>query len=223
VLTQFSNAGDAFVDSFHVFLTYPFVDEVVGRDPQVARNLHMGDYTNLSVQLDISVTGGDGDTVNLPDPLPDPTDPCTTLKEVRQELGANVPLDELLEYVDNLQGLCDRAEEVIDQCLAKDNLANLVTCLENKLDVTVQDLTQGVLDDSCQLLGIAASQCPDVTGGGGGDDGGDGGVLPDVPDLDLLRAPFGPDPAGSGPTMGQLADHYDPALVSLLVPGMVTR
>ena len=36
-----------------MFLTYPFVDEVVGRDPQVARNLHMGDYTNLSIQLDI--------------------------------------------------------------------------------------------------------------------------------------------------------------------------
>ena len=35
------------------FLTYPFVDEVVGRDPQVARNLHMGDYTNLSIKLDV--------------------------------------------------------------------------------------------------------------------------------------------------------------------------
>ena len=44
--------------SFNVFLTYPFVDEVVGRDPQVARNLHMGDYTNLSVQLDLDLSGG---------------------------------------------------------------------------------------------------------------------------------------------------------------------
>ena len=26
-----------------------------------------------------------------------------------------------------------------------------------------------------------------------------------------------------GPTMGELMDLYDPALVSLLVPGMVTR
>jgi phospholipid/cholesterol/gamma-HCH transport system substrate-binding protein len=26
-----------------------------------------------------------------------------------------------------------------------------------------------------------------------------------------------------GPTMGELAEVYDPALVSLLVPGMVTR
>ena len=57
VLTQFANSGDAFVDAFHVFLTYPFVDEVVGRDPQVARNLHMGDYTNLSIQLDVDRRG----------------------------------------------------------------------------------------------------------------------------------------------------------------------
>ena len=54
MLTELANSGDDFAKSFHVFLTYPFVDEVVGRDPQVARNLHMGDYTNLSVELDVS-------------------------------------------------------------------------------------------------------------------------------------------------------------------------
>ena len=55
VLTELANSGDDFVNAFHVFLTYPFVDEVVGRDPQVARNLHMGDYTNLSIELDVTV------------------------------------------------------------------------------------------------------------------------------------------------------------------------
>ena len=55
VLTQLANSGDSFVDAFNVFLTYPFVDEVVGRDPQVARNLHMGDYTNLSIDLDLNL------------------------------------------------------------------------------------------------------------------------------------------------------------------------
>ena len=34
VLTELGNSGDAFVKSFNVFLTYPFVDEVVGRDPR---------------------------------------------------------------------------------------------------------------------------------------------------------------------------------------------
>ena len=47
VLEGFAKAGDNFPKSFQVFLTYPFIDEAVGRNPQVARNLHMGDYTNL--------------------------------------------------------------------------------------------------------------------------------------------------------------------------------
>ena len=55
VLDGFAKAGQNFPKSFQVFLTYPFVDEAVGRDPQVARNLHMGDYTNLSVNLDINL------------------------------------------------------------------------------------------------------------------------------------------------------------------------
>ena len=55
VLENFARAGDSFAKSFQVFLTYPFIDEAVGRNPRVARNLHMGDYTNLSVNLDIDL------------------------------------------------------------------------------------------------------------------------------------------------------------------------
>jgi len=71
VLTELANSGDDFVNAFHVFLTYPFVDEVVGRDPQVARNLHMGDFTNLSIQLDVEVE--EPGLGNLPPEL-DPTE-----------------------------------------------------------------------------------------------------------------------------------------------------
>src|SRR5687768_5435332 len=70
VLNQLADAGDAYVDAFHVFLTYPFVDEVVGRDPQVARNLHMGDYTNLSVTLQVAIEGSGDDGTGLPTDLP---------------------------------------------------------------------------------------------------------------------------------------------------------
>ena len=72
VLTELANSGDDFVNAFHVFLTYPFVDEVVGRDPQVARNLHMGDYTNLSIQMDVQVSAGRPDPAHRPadDPRP---------------------------------------------------------------------------------------------------------------------------------------------------------
>jgi phospholipid/cholesterol/gamma-HCH transport system substrate-binding protein len=56
VLDGFAKAGQNFPKSFQVFLTYPFVDAAVGRDPQVARNLHMGDYTNLYIRLDLKAT-----------------------------------------------------------------------------------------------------------------------------------------------------------------------
>ncbi len=56
-LTKLSEAGDAFPKALQVFLTYPFVDAVVGKNPAVARNLHMGDYTNLSIQLDLNLQG----------------------------------------------------------------------------------------------------------------------------------------------------------------------
>ena len=54
VLSQLQASGKNFVNAFQVALTYPFVDEVVGRDPQVARNLQMGDYTNLSIRTAVS-------------------------------------------------------------------------------------------------------------------------------------------------------------------------
>jgi phospholipid/cholesterol/gamma-HCH transport system substrate-binding protein len=80
VLSQLAASGDNFVKAFNVFLTYPFVDEVVGRDPQVARNLHMGDYTNLSVTLDLDLDQG------LPtsptDVLPTELDPGQLVKDV---------------------------------------------------------------------------------------------------------------------------------------------
>ena len=80
VLTQLAASGDDFTNAFHVFLTYPFVDEVVGRDPQVARNLHMGDYTNLSITLDVDLTG-------IPTTIPTtlPTEACIPLSALPQD------------------------------------------------------------------------------------------------------------------------------------------
>ena len=78
VLSQLAATGDNFTKSFNVFLTYPFVDEVVGRDPEVANRLHMGDYTNLSIKLNIDVgTPGGG-----PDLPPIPTEPTVDPTEV---------------------------------------------------------------------------------------------------------------------------------------------
>jgi phospholipid/cholesterol/gamma-HCH transport system substrate-binding protein len=59
VLSALAAADQNLPKALQVFLTYPFIDEAVGRDPQVARNLHLGDYVNLSVALNL-------DLFNLP-------------------------------------------------------------------------------------------------------------------------------------------------------------
>ena len=82
VLTKLAEAGDSLPKAFQVFLTYPFVDEVVGRNPAQARNLHMGDYTNLSIQMDIDLTKG----LRLPGlpNQPDELDPNQTLTNLEE-------------------------------------------------------------------------------------------------------------------------------------------
>jgi phospholipid/cholesterol/gamma-HCH transport system substrate-binding protein len=207
-----------------VFLTYPFVDEVVGRDPQVARNLHMGDYTNLSVRLDLNITAGN-----------EVAGACMKLSDVKEQIGSSpLPLDEIIEQLDDLGNLCEGAEEVVTTCLSKSDPARIASCLENNLGANVEQLADGTIDTVCNLLGLPCAT-DDGSGGGGGDGGsGDGGVLDGtLGDLGLGRAGFGargPDtgpgagPAsGRGPTVGQMMKAYDPALVSLLVPGVVLR
>jgi phospholipid/cholesterol/gamma-HCH transport system substrate-binding protein len=90
ILTKLAEAGDSLPKAFQLFLTYPFVDEVVGQNPVQARNLHMGDYTNLSVQMDIDLRDG------LPQ-LPGPPggsegiDPDQVLTDVEKCLAGGDP------------------------------------------------------------------------------------------------------------------------------------
>lgn len=55
ILGALADAGDALPNALQLFFTYPFPDALMGRDPQVARNLHMGDFVNLSVQIDVNL------------------------------------------------------------------------------------------------------------------------------------------------------------------------
>lgn len=117
VLTQLAASGDDFTNAFHVFLTYPFVDEVVGRDPQVARNLHMGDYTNLSITLDVDVQGGLTSTPTLPTNLPTVIDPTVVVNDVLACLQSGSLTSEAcakvlanLEKLTRLREECAKAE-----------------------------------------------------------------------------------------------------------------
>jgi phospholipid/cholesterol/gamma-HCH transport system substrate-binding protein len=197
-LTELANSGDDFVDSFSVFLTYPFVDEVVGRDPSVARQLHMGDYTNLSVQLDVDLTGESG-------PPPIPVEDCTPLSEI-PDTG---PLP-------NFEDLCEGAQIALAECAQNFNR----NCIERVLG-TVCEATPNnpICDNLPDLPGLPT--LPGTGANGNNGNNGGGGGLPDVPELPGLgRAPSS---IGQGPTVRQLSDEFDPALVMLLVPGMVVQ
>ncbi len=73
ILTQLSNTGGALPRSLELLFTYPFPDDVIGATPVEARNLHMGDFTNLDIQLDLSLRHllqllqGDDPLPNLPE------------------------------------------------------------------------------------------------------------------------------------------------------------
>ncbi len=197
VLTELANSGDNLVKAFHVFLTYPFVDEVVGRDPQVARNLPMGDYTNLSIQLEIDLSGGIGGIPTSLPTLPGDLDPPVLVDVLTRCLAsadlASAPCQRLLRTV---QGLT----ELKAACQRPANQDNAVCSVLNQVP--------GLPDPP---LPSGAPSLPVI-----------GGLL------GLGRAPIGAaaappaGPPGRGPTMGELSDRYDPALVRLLVPGMVS-
>ncbi|GAA1137118.1 hypothetical protein GCM10009606_16400 [Nocardioides aquiterrae] len=191
VLTELGNSGQNFVKSFNVFLTYPFVDEVVGRDPQVARNLHMGDYTNLSVRLDITVPGAN------------PTDSPTL---VPSEIDPTVILD--------LVTRCLRSGDLTSKPCTK-----LLSTAEGLAELK-QKCTTKRYEDTAVCQALNAIPGPPA---GGGDGGGLPTGLPTLPGaLGLGRAGVGPTPDAHGPTLGQLSRMFDPALVRLLVPGMVS-
>ncbi|TYL46258.1 MCE family protein [Nocardioides sp. BGMRC 2183] len=132
VLTQISAAGDSFVNAFSTFLTFPFVDESVGRDPQVARNLHMGDYVNLSADLDLDLGN-----LGLPDLV------CIPFNELPDS-----PIDDLLD----LKNLCKGVQRALQQCVkTPPDLAQCAKLPERVLRSICNSLS---LDPVCQLLGL---------------------------------------------------------------------
>lgn len=196
VLTNLADTGDDFANAFHVFLTYPFVDEVVGRDPQVARNLHMGDYTNLSVQLDIDLS-----TLELPQgPVVDEVEACLESGDPLSDACTQVPANVLGDVCDLLppdpKAGCEQLEDGIRQ-------------------------GTGAVGDA--LSGLTGSNRNRDRGGGGsgsGSGGGSGGgsgdgLLDGLPGLN--RSPFG-DAAGPG-AGADLPEGHDSDLARLLVPG----
>ncbi len=212
VLTELANSGDAFVDSFNVALTFPFVDEVVGRDPQVARNLHMGDFTNLSITLELDLTK----------PLL-PGVPCTALSN----LPGGVSLDDLLD----LPNLCAGVSDALTLCANNPTPRNCAGIPRRILNQLCDSLNLPALCNLGGLLGgLGGASTGNNAGLGGLGQGGLGGILDGFGLGGLLpRAAFNPgsstpgDTDTKGPTMEQLMSAYDPGLVSMLVSPMVVQ
>lgn len=88
-LRELARSGDDLVDSLQIVLTFPFIDGVVGTNPKQARDLHMGDYTNLSIVLDLDLRNGipgignpEGGDGTPPIPLPSAPLPSVALPTV---------------------------------------------------------------------------------------------------------------------------------------------
>jgi phospholipid/cholesterol/gamma-HCH transport system substrate-binding protein len=182
VLGQLANAGDAFVNAFHVFLTYPFVDEVVGRDPQVARNLHLGDYTNLSVELDIDLSGGiGGDTTQLPTLLPTVLDPTVIVDNVLQcLLSGSLTSAACQAVLANVQALLQLKAE----CQKPGNRDTVVCQALNQVPGLPDLPIPGVGGEGGLLDGLGLGR--PATGGGATDRGPTLGQLMDAYDPGLV-------------------------------------
>jgi phospholipid/cholesterol/gamma-HCH transport system substrate-binding protein len=207
VLSQLQASGSDFVNAFQVALTYPFVDAVVGRDPQVARNLQMGDYTNLDIKFDISLDQ-DGS-------LPIPTGLPTKLPTLPTQLPTSLPTSEITKILGDVAKCLQSGDITSKACKAvladpQELLRLIAQCKKKKND------DNGV----CQVLDALPSLPtggPSVSLPTGVLTSILGGVLGRTSPPEERRRSFGP----RGPTMRQLSRMYDPALVDLLVPGMV--
>ncbi|GAA1956926.1 hypothetical protein GCM10009798_15370 [Nocardioides panacihumi] len=195
-LTQLADAGDNLVKAFDTALTYPFVDEVVGRDPQVARNLHMGDYVNLSIDLQVDL-GGPLEAGASGSVLPTNINPTQTVSDVLKCLASG----------SLTSPACKR---VLGTAAGVANLSNECKKPANRDTAVCKGLNQ-------LLIGLP--------GTGAGSQPGSGNPLGDlVGGLGLGRAAPGGHVVTRPTrfTYEGLGAIYDPTLVKLLVPGLDT-
>jgi virulence factor Mce-like protein len=210
VLEGFAKAGENFPKSFQVFLTYPFVDEAIGRDPQVARNLHMGDYTNLDINLDINVA----DLPKLPiGPV------CDALEVLEQRADAAV--DQIVTpSTFPTPPFTEANREAIREEIAKRLVAQFAEqCNAPNVGGLVDAVTQGMLNSVLELLNLDGLPIPDV-----GDIVDDviGGVTGNLPDLGLPRAGLGKgyqEPEQLDP-FGLAAYGLEPGIGTMLLQGV---
>ncbi|KAA1428432.1 MCE family protein [Nocardioides antri] len=139
ILSQLNKAGQSFVDALHIFYSFPFSDDVIGRDPAVAKSLHFGDYVNLSVEMDLNLAN-----LGLPDVL------CIPF----HQLPDDTPLSDLVD----LPNLCHGVQRALQRCLRTPPDPQACARLPDYLLDEVCDAVNLPLCDALPLGGNAASQ-----------------------------------------------------------------
>ncbi len=165
VLEGFAKAGQDFPKAFQVFATYPFVDAAIGNDPQVARNLHMGDFTNLSVDLNVRLS-----ELGLPPPPKEVCDTLAQLEKAADQAADEVVTDETFPTPPfTEQNRKDIREEIAKKLVAQFRKQ----CQKPDADALVKAVTEDMVNAALRVLGLARllNQLP----------GGAGGVLDQLP------------------------------------------
>jgi virulence factor Mce-like protein len=199
VLEAFAKAGPNLPKSLQVFLTYPFIDEAVGRDPEVARNLHMGDFTNLSISLSL-------DLFNLPS-IPG--------------LAPGVSLADVVDICNKtpLASVCSTLRTLLLDNKALQPVCGLIPSL------CAGSLQNG---GGGQPTGSSGGLLGGLTGGstssGSGSGGllfGSGGLLGGL--LPRTAPALGPDPRAEQDPFLLGATGYDPGVGTLLMQGVAYK
>ncbi|MCA1984316.1 MCE family protein [Nocardioides nematodiphilus] len=220
VLTSLARSGDHFVSAFNTLLTYPFVDAAVGGTPQAARNLHMGDFVNLDMRLNLDFS----DILDVGSLVPSAIAPGTVLNEV---LGCIRSLSLTSQKCIDVLASVKALAQLKSECLKTANSKTAVCKLLNMIP-GLPNLTQILPKQLSNLLGPvlgAGTTSGGTTSGGGTGSSGSGGGLLGLGALGLRQQAPAAERAGvsygstaHGPTYGALSALYDPSLVALLVP-----
>lgn len=200
ILTNLADAGDNFVRAFNTILTYPFVDQAVGGSPQAARNLHMGDFVNLDVTVDLNLDTLLQNAPRLGSAV------CWTKDEINRKIQRFPDQKTALDWLDNLTNVCKKGglASAIDTC--QEALtgqarppAECVTGILEAVGKTLEGLvTLGTSDNK----GSTAEE-------------GSGCVL-------LLFCRAGASPGTHAVTYEELSKELDPGLTSLMIPALST-
>ena len=148
-LTKLADAGSALPKSLQLFLTYPFVDSLVGKTAAQARSIHMGDYTNLSVQLDLKLDAG---TLGIP------TEVCKTLDQVTGSLPVTIPGG----LAGQVGQLCGKALGAATDCINQlaNGTVNPVGCATNLVDAVCKNIPDQLPTNVLQQVCGAVSGLP---------------------------------------------------------------